>query len=92
VAVRWMIDNLGVEVIALAVNVGQDGGTIDAVTITERAVAAGAVAAVTAVAVGSGRLVRPGAAGLAVLVGDPLPLLQELADRGVRCASFSGSG
>jgi argininosuccinate synthase len=43
VAVRWMIDNLGVEVIALAVNVGQDGGTIDADTITERALAAGAV-------------------------------------------------
>ena len=30
VAVRWMIDNLGVEVVALAVNVGQDGGSIDA--------------------------------------------------------------
>ena len=29
VAVRWMIDNLGVEVIALAVDVGQDGGSID---------------------------------------------------------------
>src|SRR3954463_15932191 len=43
VAVRWMIDNLGVEVIALAVNVGQDGGTIDEDTITERALAAGAV-------------------------------------------------
>ncbi len=43
VAVRWMIDNLGVEVIALAVNVGQDGGTIDEATITERALAAGAV-------------------------------------------------
>ncbi|MGH9112665.1 MAG: argininosuccinate synthase domain-containing protein, partial [Acidimicrobiales bacterium] len=33
VAVRWMIDNLGVEVIALAVNVGQDGGSIDEDTI-----------------------------------------------------------
>ncbi|MEY2422673.1 MAG: argininosuccinate synthase [Acidimicrobiaceae bacterium] len=43
VAVRWMIDNLGVEVVALAVNVGQDGGTIEADTITERALAAGAV-------------------------------------------------
>jgi argininosuccinate synthase len=38
-----MIDNLGVEVIALAVNVGQDGGTIDEKTIVERALAAGAV-------------------------------------------------
>ena len=43
VAVRWMIDNLGVEVIALAVNVGQDGGTIDEATIRTRAEAAGAV-------------------------------------------------
>jgi argininosuccinate synthase len=43
VAVRWMIDNMGVEVIALAVNVGQDGGTIDEATIRERALAAGAV-------------------------------------------------
>src|SRR3954447_9106719 len=43
VAVRWMIDNMGVEVIALAVNVGQDGGTIDETTIVERALAAGAV-------------------------------------------------
>ena len=33
VAVRWMIDNLGVDVIALAVNVGQDGGSIDETTI-----------------------------------------------------------
>src|SRR6195256_6488395 len=43
VAVRWMIDNLGVEVIALAVDVGQDGGTIDETTIRTRAEAAGAV-------------------------------------------------
>src|SRR3954470_20858184 len=38
-----MIDNMGVEVIALAVNVGQDGGTIDEAMIRERAIAAGAV-------------------------------------------------
>src|SRR3954471_10416640 len=43
VAVRWMIDNMGVEVIALAVNVGQDGGTIDEAMIRERALAAGAI-------------------------------------------------
>jgi argininosuccinate synthase len=43
VAVRWMTDNLGVEVIALAVNVGQDGGTIDEATIRTRAEAAGAI-------------------------------------------------
>jgi len=43
VAVRWMTDNLGVDVIALAVNVGQDGGEIDEATIRTRAEAAGAV-------------------------------------------------
>ena len=43
VAVRWMIDNLGVEVIALAADVGQ-GGDFEA--IRERALAAGAVEAV----------------------------------------------
>src|SRR5215211_4932959 len=43
VAVRWMVDNYGVEVIALAVNVGQDGGALDEVAIVERAAAAGAV-------------------------------------------------
>jgi argininosuccinate synthase len=45
VAVRWMIDNYGVEVVALAVNVGQDGGGIDEAEILERAKAAGAVEA-----------------------------------------------
>jgi len=48
VAVRWMIDNLGVEVIALAVNVGQDGGSIDEQMIDERARAAGAVDCIVA--------------------------------------------
>src|SRR5687767_8976005 len=43
VAVRWMIDELGVEVIALAVDVGQDGGGIDEAAIRHRAEAAGAV-------------------------------------------------
>ncbi|MGQ0617044.1 MAG: argininosuccinate synthase [Acidimicrobiia bacterium] len=43
VAVRWMIDNMGVEVIALAINVGQDGGHMDEQAIRERADAAGAV-------------------------------------------------
>ena len=42
VAVRWMIEELGVEVIALAADVGQ-GGDWD--VITERALAAGAVEA-----------------------------------------------
>ncbi|MGH9137833.1 MAG: argininosuccinate synthase [Acidimicrobiales bacterium] len=43
VAVRWMIENWGVDVIALAVNVGQDGGQIDEAAIVDRAKAAGAV-------------------------------------------------
>ncbi|HVM07143.1 MAG TPA: argininosuccinate synthase [Acidimicrobiales bacterium] len=43
VAVKWMSEELGVEVIAVAVDVGQDGGTIDQDAIRERAVAAGAV-------------------------------------------------
>jgi len=42
-----MIDNLGVEVIALAVNVGQEGGS-DLADVRERALAAGAVEAVVA--------------------------------------------
>ena len=45
VAVRWMIDNYGVDVIALAVDVGQDGGSIDGDHIREKAFAAGAVEA-----------------------------------------------
>ena len=46
VAVRWMIEELGVEVIALAVDVGQEGGTTDLEAIRQRALAAGAVEAV----------------------------------------------
>jgi len=44
VAVRWMIDNLGVEVIALAVDVGQ--AAEDYEVVKERARAAGAIEAV----------------------------------------------
>ncbi|CAN5146077.1 argininosuccinate synthase [soil metagenome] len=47
VAVRWMIDNLGVEVIALAADVGQGGGgDRDFEVVRQRAMAAGAVEAV----------------------------------------------
>jgi hypothetical protein len=53
------------------------------------AVAAGAVAAVAAVAVGDGTIARHGAFGLAA-VEDPLPLLADLADRGIRAATFQG--
>ena len=45
VAVKWMADNYGVEVVALAVNVGQDGGATDEAAIIDRARAAGAVEA-----------------------------------------------
>ena len=44
VAVRWMIDNLGVEVIALAVDVGQAAEDYD--VVKERARAAGAIEAI----------------------------------------------
>jgi hypothetical protein len=55
------------------------------------AVAAGAVAAVTARAVGDGSISRRGAFGLAALE-DPVPLLTDLADRGIRAAAFEGDG
>ncbi|MGQ0744079.1 MAG: argininosuccinate synthase [Acidimicrobiales bacterium] len=42
VAVRWMIENYGVEVVAVAADVGQDGA--DSQTLEIRATAAGAVA------------------------------------------------
>lgn len=53
------------------------------------AVAAGAVAAVAARAAGAGELPRPGAYGLAAL-DDPVPLLADLAERGVRAAVYAG--
>jgi argininosuccinate synthase len=40
-----MIETYGVEVVALAVDVGQDGGTVDEAAIIERAKAAGAIEA-----------------------------------------------
>ena len=72
VAVRWMIDNLGVEVIALAVDVGQSSDDWD--VVRQRALAAGAVEA------DRGRrprrvrprLLRPGPQGQRPLRG-PLP-------------------
>jgi saccharopine dehydrogenase-like NADP-dependent oxidoreductase len=56
------------------------------------AVAAGTVAAVAATWATEGRLSRLGAGGLAELVGEPVPFLQELARRGVRAAVFEGHG
>jgi hypothetical protein len=58
--------------------------------IDRPAIAAGTVAAVAAVMVGSGNVHGHGAAGLAGMVADPLPLLRELRDRGVRAAAFEG--
>lgn len=54
------------------------------------AVAASATAAVLALHVGS-RAVEPGCHGAAA-IADPLPLLRELARRGVRAAVFEGAG
>jgi hypothetical protein len=54
------------------------------------AVGAGAVAAVAAWWAVEGRFVRPGAAGLAVLLPDTVPFLAELSRRGVRAAVFEG--
>jgi hypothetical protein len=51
--------------------------------------AAGAVAAVAALWAGQGRLLRSGSGGLAMLA-EPLPMLAELARRGVRAAVFEG--
>jgi hypothetical protein len=52
-------------------------------------VASGAVAAVTAVALGEGRALRTGAAGIGELL-EPLAALQALARRGVKAATFIG--
>jgi hypothetical protein len=58
--------------------------------IDRPAIAAGTVAAIAAVAAAAGDLERTGAGGLASKVRDPLPLLQQLWDRGVRAAAFEG--
>lgn len=60
--------------------------------IDRPAVAAGTVAGLAARWAADGRLARAGAGGLGELVENPLPFLQELADRGVRAAAFEGAG
>jgi hypothetical protein len=55
-------------------------------------VAAGAVAAVATGWAVAGRFARPGAGGLAELVAEPVAVLHELAERGVRAAVFAGAG
>ena len=59
--------------------------------IDRPAVAAGCVAAVTALWIAEGRLSRPGSSGLADLITDPVPFLAELGVRGVRAAVFEGA-
>jgi len=59
--------------------------------IDRPALAAGTVAAVAAAWAVQGRLARSGAAGLAELIDEPVPFLQELSRRGVRAAIFEGS-
>ena len=72
---------------------GRRGGRYDAQVLgalDRPAVAAGAVAAVAALLLGRGQLhVPPGAHGLAS-IQEPTPFLHELADRGVRAATFEG--
>jgi hypothetical protein len=56
------------------------------------AVVAGVVAGLAGRWAADGRLARPGAGGLAGLVGEPVPFLRELARQGVRAAAFEGAG
>ena len=55
------------------------------------AVACGTVAAVAAGLAVTGALARPGAGGLGELVGETVPVLHDLARRGVRAAVFEGA-
>jgi hypothetical protein len=55
------------------------------------AVAAGTIAAICAQWARSDRFKKYGAGGLAELVDDPVPMLHELAERGVKAAIFEGS-
>lgn len=69
---------------------GRRGASRDVVVygaMDRPAVAAGAVGAVTALALATGEIRRHGAAGLARLV-EPVPFLAQLRDRGVRAAVF----
>lgn len=72
---------------------GRRGAATDARVlgaIDRPGVAAGAVVAVATAWAVAGRLARPGAAGLAELVPEPVPFLHDLAGRGVRAAVFAG--
>ena len=72
---------------------GRRGGASETVVLgamDRPAVAAGAVSALVAVEAAAHRLRRSGAGGLAELV-DPLPMLSELARRGIKAAAFDGA-
>lgn len=72
---------------------GRRAGVADVVVfgVMDRpSVAAGAMAAVTVGTIVAGGLRRRGAGGLAEMLA-PLPALQELARRGVKCARFEGA-
>jgi saccharopine dehydrogenase-like NADP-dependent oxidoreductase len=73
---------------------GKRGATFDGQVfgaIDRPAMAAGTVAAVTAIWTADGRMTRSGAGGLAELLEEPVPFLRELARRGVRAAVFEGA-
>jgi hypothetical protein len=68
----------------------QQGRAVEVLGVLDRpGVAAGAVAALAALAAAGGDLLRAGAGGLAELA-EPLPMLRELRDRGVKAAAFEG--
>lgn len=74
---------------------GFRGDTADTSTLgasSPPALAAAAVATASALWAGAGRLARPGAGGLAEMVGSPGPWLQDLATLGVASSEFLGSG
>ncbi len=75
--------------IRVEVRGARDGGRAVVVygAMDRPAVAAGAVAAVLACGVGEGTITRRGAFGVAA-IDEPLPLLLDLADRGIRAATF----
>jgi hypothetical protein len=71
----------------------RDGSVVDRVlgAYDRPAVAAGAVAALSANWAVNGRLVRTGAGGLAEMVKDTVGFLSQLSERGVRAAIFTGT-
>lgn len=79
---------------AVRVEVRGQRGTVKDVTVLgamdRPALAAGAVAALAATWLATGRITTTGATGLAGTV-EPLPFLAELARRGVKAAAFEGS-